>query len=66
MGFNVFEPLNRLCGLLMKTMSILYLFDTVNINKVVFLDKSCTFAMYFTAQISFLRFCNVTDRVCGI
>ena len=51
MGFNVFESLNRLCGLLMKTMSILYLFGTVNINKVVFPDKNCTFAMYFTPQI---------------
>ena len=39
MGFNVFEPLNRLCGLLMKTMPILYLFGTVNINKVVSPDK---------------------------
>ena len=66
MGFNVFEPFNRLCGLLMKTMSILYLFGTVNIYKVVFPDKNCTFAMYFTPQISFLRFRNVTDRVCGI
>ena len=66
MGFNVFGPLNRFCGLLMKTMSILYLFGTVNINKVVFPDKNCTFAMYFTPQISFLMFCNVTDRGCGI
>ena len=66
MGFNVLEPMNRLCWLLMKTMSFLYLFGTVNINKVVFPDKNCTFAMYFTPQISFLRFCYVTDRVCGI
>ena len=56
MGFNVFEPLNRLCGLLMKAISILYLFGIVNINKVVFPDKNCTFAMYFTPQISLLRF----------
>ena len=66
MGSNVFKPLNRLCGLLIKTMSILYLFGTININKVVFPDKTCTFAMYFTPQISFLRFCIVTDRVYGI
>ena len=46
MGLKVFEPLNRLYGLLMKTMSILYLFGTVNINKVVSPDKNCTFAIY--------------------
>ena len=40
MGFNVFEPFNRLFGLLMKSMSILYLFGTVNINKVVSTDKN--------------------------
>ena len=29
-------------------MSNLYLFGTVSINKVVFPDKNCTFAMHFT------------------
>ena len=53
MGFNVFEPLNRFGGLFMKKMFILYLFGTLNINKVVSPDKNCTFAMYFTTQISF-------------
>ena len=56
MGFNGFEPLNRLCWFSMKTISILYLFGTVNINKVVSPDKNCTFSMYSTPQISFLRF----------
>ena len=37
----------------------LYLFGTVNINKVVFPDKNCTFSMYFTPQISFLRYCKM-------
>ena len=56
MGFNVFEPLNRFGGLIMKIMKkmfILYLFGTLNINTVVSPDKNCTFAMYFTTQISF-------------
>ena len=47
MGLNVFEPLNLLCGLLMKTMSILYLFGTVNINKVVSPDKKMYFCHVF-------------------
>ena len=40
MGFNVFESLNRLCGLLMKTMSMLYHFRTVKINKLFLLIKT--------------------------
>ena len=51
MGFNVFEPLNRFGGPLMKKMFILYLFGTLNINKVASPDKNCTFAMCFTTQI---------------
>ena len=35
-------------------------------EQVVSPDKNCTFAMYFTHQISFLRFLNVTDSVCCI
>ena len=66
MGFNVFKPLTRFCRLLMKTKSIVYLFGTVNINKVVSPDTNCTSAVYFTTQISFSRFHYVTDRVCGI
>ena len=66
MGLNIFEPLNRFDGLLMKKMFILYFFGILNINKVVSPDKNCTFAMYFTTQIFFWRFCNVTDRVKGI
>ena len=53
MGFNVFEPLNRFGGPLMKKKFILYLFGTLNINKVVSPDKNCTFAMCFTTQIYF-------------
>ena len=50
----------------MKTMSMLYLFGTVNINKVVTPDTNCPFAVYFKTQASFLRVCNVNKRVCGI
>ena len=53
MRFNVFEPLNRFCGLLVNKMFIVYLFGTVNINKGVSPDKNCTFAMYFTTQVYF-------------
>ena len=53
MGFNVFELLNRFGELLIKKMFILYLFGTLNINKVVSPDKNCSFAMYFTTRISF-------------
>ena len=39
MRFNFFEPLTQFFGLLLKTMLILFLFSTVNINKAVSPDK---------------------------
>ena len=53
MRFNFFEPLTQFFGLLLKTMIILFLFDTVNINKAVSPDKNCNFAVHFATQISF-------------
>ena len=46
MGFNIFEPLTQLCGLLRKTTPFLCLFGTVNINKAVLPDKNDTFALF--------------------
>ena len=63
MRFNFFESLTQFFGLLLKTMLILFLFGTVNINKAVSPDKNCTFAVHFTTQISFLRLCNVIEIV---
>ena len=42
MRFNFFEPLTQFFGLLVKTMLILFLFNTVNITKAVSPDKNCT------------------------
>ena len=51
MYFTVFEPLTRLCGLLMKTMPILYLFSTVHINKVVLLINLYFFRLFYKTNI---------------
>ena len=53
MGLNFFEPLIQFFGLVLKTMSILFLSGTVNISKAVSPDKHCTFAVNFTTKISF-------------
>ena len=39
MGFDVYEHLTLFYGLLTKTVPILYLFSTVNINKNVFYNS---------------------------
>ena len=50
-GVNFFEPLTKFFELLLKTMPILCLFGTVNINKVVSPDKNCTFTVHFTTFV---------------
>ena len=52
MGFNFFEPLAQVYGLLMKTMPLFSPFRTVYINKAVLTDINDTIALYFTTLIS--------------
>ena len=47
MGFNFFETLTQLCGLLRKTTPFLCLCGPVNINKAVSPDKNDTFALLY-------------------
>ena len=53
MRFNFYEPLTKFFGLLLKTMLILFLFGTLNINKAVSPDRNCTFAVHFTTPSPF-------------
>ena len=56
MRFNFFEPLTQFFGLLVKTMLILFLFNTVNITKAVSPDKNCTLPLILQLRSPFEGF----------